>query len=187
MKPGEKIRTLRNDKKLSLDEVAERVQLEINQLENIEEGTYAPSLGVLIKLARVLGVRLGTFLDDEVRQGPVVTRKGEADLSASYTNASAAKNDKLAFFSLAREKADRHMEPFLVDIKPGVPSNPLASTHEGEEFIYVLRGSILIHYGKDLIELNEGDSIYLDSIVNHQIHSANNDKALLMAVVYQPV
>jgi transcriptional regulator with XRE-family HTH domain len=187
MKLGEKIRTLRNDKKFSLDEVADRVQLEVKQLKNIEDGTFSPSLGVLIKLARVLGVRLGTFLDDEVRQGPVITRKGEADLSASYTNAGAAKNDKLAFFSLAREKADRHMEPFLVDINPGVPSNPLASSHEGEEFIYVLKGAILIHYGKDSIELYEGDSIYLDSIINHQIYSANDDKALLMAVVYQPV
>lgn len=187
MNLGEKICALRNDKKFSLDEVAKRVQLEEKQLESIENGTFSPSLGVLIKLARVLGVRLGTFLDDEVRQGPVVTRKGEANLSASYTNASAGKNDKLAFFSLAHEKADRHMEPFLVEITPGVPSNPLASSHEGEEFIYVLRGSILIHYGKDSFELKEGDSIYLDSIVNHQIHSANNEKALLMAVVYQPV
>lgn len=187
MKPGEKIRTLREDKKLTLSEVAQRVQLEEKQLIEIENGAFSPSLGVLIKLARVLGVRLGTFLDDEVKQGAVITRNGEASLSSSYSSAAVTHKNNLSFFSLAREKADRHMEPFLVEIKPDSPSNPLASSHEGEEFIFVMKGAIKIEYGKEEYVLKEGDSIYLDSIVDHQIFSANNENALLLAVVYQPV
>ena len=187
MKPGEKIRSLREEKKLDISEVAQRLQLESEQLENIENGSVAPSLGVLIKLARVLGVRLGTFLDDHVRPGAVITRKGDAGATVSLSNSEASKKENLAFFSLAKEKADRHMEPFLVEITPGVASNPLASTHEGEEFIYALKGSVMVNYGKEEHLLNEGDSIYLDSIVKHQLHSANNDKALLLAVVYLPV
>lgn len=187
MKPGEKIRTLRIEKKLSLSEVAQRIQLEEKQLTEIENGAFSPSLGVLIKLARVLGVRLGTFLDDEVKQGAVITRNGEASLSSSFSSAMVTNKNNLSFFSLAREKADRHMEPFLVEIKPDVPSNPLASSHEGEEFIFVMKGAIKIEYGKEEYVLKEGDSIYLDSIVDHQIFSANNQNALLLAVVYQPV
>lgn len=187
MKPGEKIRTLREEKKLSLSDVAQRVQLEEEQLREIENGAYSPSLGVLIKLARVLGVRLGTFLDDEVKQGAVITRNGEASLTSSYSSAAVTQKNHLSFFSLAREKADRHMEPFLVEIKPGSPSNPFASSHEGEEFIFVMKGAIKIEYGKEEYILKEGDSIYLDSIVDHQIFTANNENALLLAVVYQPV
>lgn len=187
MKPGKKIKSLREEKKLSLEEVAERVQLEAAQLAEIEDGKYGPSLGVLIKLARVLGVRLGTFLDDEVKQGAVVTRNGEASLASSYSNAAVNHKNHLSFFSLAHKKADRHMEPFLVEIKSGVPSNPLASSHEGEEFIFVMKGAIKIEYGKEVFELVKGDSIYLDSVVDHQIFSANNEDALLLAVVYQPV
>ncbi len=187
MKPGEKIRALREEKKMDISEVAQRLQLDSKQLDDIENGHLAPSLGVLIKLARVLGVRLGTFLDDQVRPGAVITRKGDGDATISLSSSESAKKDNLSFSSLAKEKADRHMEPFLVEIKPGVPSNPFASTHEGEEFIYVLQGSVLVTYGKEEHLLNEGDSIYLDSIVKHQLHSANNDKALLLAVVYLPV
>ena len=79
------------------------------------------------------------------------------------------------------------MEPFLVEIKPDEPSSPIASTHEGEEFIYVLKGSVAITYGMDEHILTEGDSIYLDSIVRHLVRSANGEKALLLAVVYLPV
>ncbi len=187
MKLGERIQAIRENKELSIAEVASRIKLEESQLSDIEKGTFIPSLGVLIKISRTLGVRLGTFLDDEKKDGPIITRDGKAAAAASFSSSSTLKNSNLAFFSLASEKADRHMEPFLVEIKPNVPSNPLASSHEGEEFIYVMKGSIRIEYGKDEYILNEGDSIYIDSIINHQIFSADNQSALLLAVVYQPV
>ncbi len=187
MKPGEKIRILREEKELPLTEVAERAQLEALQLESIENGSIAPSLGVLIKLSRALGVRLGTFLDDEVREGAVITRDGDAESTLRISGTNNQDKENLSFFSLAKEKADRHMEPFLVKIKPGVPSNPMASVHEGEEFIYVLKGSVTISYGKDEYILNRGDSIYLDSIVKHQVWANNDEKALLLAVVYVPL
>ncbi len=187
MKLGERIQSIRENKALSLSDVASRINLEESQLSEIENGTFSPSLGVLIKISRALGVRLGTFLDDENKDGPIITRDGKAAAAASFSSSATLKNSNLAFFSLASEKADRHMEPFLVEIKPNSPSNPLASSHEGEEFIYVMRGAIRIEYGKDEHLLNEGDSIYIDSIVNHQIFSANDESALLLAVVYQPV
>lgn len=187
MKPGEKIRTLREEKKISITDIAQRVHLEENQIISIEDGSVAPSLGVLIKLARVLGVRLGTFLDDQLMPGACVTRKGDAEKTISLSGPESSKKENLSFFSLAGKKSDRHMEPFLVEILPGTPVAPIASTHEGEEFIFVLKGSISISYGKDEYILNEGDSIYLDSIVKHLVSSANEEKALLVAVVYIPV
>ena len=187
MKPGEKIKNLREEKKMSLTDLAQRVQLENNQLQSIEDCSIAPSLGVLIKLSRTLGVRLGTFLDDQINTGVAITRKGEAESTISLSSPESARKDNLYFFSLASQKSDRHMEPFLVDIKPGEPSSPIASTHEGEEFIYVMKGRVSIIYGNGEYILEEGDSIYLDSIVKHLVRSADGEKALLLAVVYLPV
>ncbi len=187
MQPGKKIQSLREEKKIALSDLAQSVNLSNEQLERIENASVAPSLGVLIKLARALGVRLGTFLDDQVRTGAVISRKGDEAASVSMSNSDVVKNEQLSFFSLAREKADRHMEPFLVEIKPGISSNPMASTHEGEEFLYVLEGSIKVAYGKDEYILKTGDSIYLDSIVKHQVYSADNNSAKVLAVVYLPL
>lgn len=79
------------------------------------------------------------------------------------------------------------MEPFIVEIEPSKESDYKLSSHEGEEFIYVLEGSIEINYGKDVYQINKGDTIYLDSIISHNIHSANNQPAKILAVVYTPV
>ena len=62
---GEKIKALREDKSISIEELAQRSGLAIEQVERIENNIDIPSLAPLIKIARVLGVRLGTFLDDQ--------------------------------------------------------------------------------------------------------------------------
>jgi quercetin dioxygenase-like cupin family protein len=90
------------------------------------------------------------------------------------------------FFSLAANKAGRHMEPFLIEIHPLSAQGAHASSHEGEEFIYVLVGEIEVAYGKDLYRLKAGDSIYYDSIVPHHVHSAGDQEARVVAVVYAP-
>jgi len=187
MKPGEKIKLQREEKKLSLAEVAQRTLVSEEQLQKIESDESAPSLGILIKLARVYGVRLGTFLDDQEEKGAVVCRK-EDNLPSGKVNVSGSQvKENLAFASLARQKSDRHMDPFLIEVVAGEDIVPKYSAHEGEEFIYVLDGSVKVAYGKETYELNAGDSIYYDSIVDHNIKVTKGEKALVLAVVYLPV
>lgn len=81
---GEKIKALREDKSISIEELAQRSGLAIEQIERIENNIDIPSLAPLIKIARVLGVRLGTFLDDQDEIGPVVCRKKEAKDAISF-------------------------------------------------------------------------------------------------------
>jgi transcriptional regulator with XRE-family HTH domain len=187
MKPGEKIRLQREEKKLELKEVAQRAQLEEGQLMKIESGEVAPALGTLIKLARVFGVRLGTFLDDQEKNGAVVTRKNENLPSGNVNVSGSQKRENLAFSSLARQQGDRHMDPFLIEVLPEDLSDQGFSAHEGEEFIFVLNGTIEVKYGKETHILNAGDSIYYDSIVDHRIKAMNDEKALVLAVVYLPL
>ena len=72
---GEKIKSLRETKEISVAELAERSGLAEEQINRIENNVDLPSLAPLIKIARALGVRLGTFLDDQEEQGAVVCRK----------------------------------------------------------------------------------------------------------------
>ena len=138
---GEKIKQIRELKKVSLEEMAERSGMDIAMISKIEEEKNVPSLAPLIKIARALGVRLGTFLDDSDSYGPVVVRSGEYHKGVRFTSQSSETREHLNFFSLAFDKAGRNMEPFIVDIEPGLQSDYMLSSHEGEEFIYVLDGS----------------------------------------------
>ena len=182
---GAKLTTLRESMGLSVEELAERSSCDVMVIEQLEAGDVAPSLAPLIKITRAMGCRLGTLLDDDTQLGPVLTRAGEADeverLKSLETGTGAGTLD---FFSLAAGKTSRHMEPFLITVNPA--DGHSLSTHEGEEFIYVLGGTIEIEYGKDLYTLGAGDSIYYDSIVPHQVRGAASEPARILAVVYAP-
>ena len=83
---GEKIKSLRETKEISVAELAERSGLAEEQINRIENNVDLPSLAPLIKIARALGVRLGTFLDDQEEQGAVVCRKESAEDTISFSN-----------------------------------------------------------------------------------------------------
>ncbi len=185
---GGKIKNIRESRNLTIIEVAERSGINKEQIERIEENVEIPSLAPLIKIARVLGVRLGTFLDDQTELGPVISRKKEYKdkNTIRFTEDSKVARKHMEYHSLSQDKAGRHMEPFLIDIEPTKNVDFMLSSHEGEEFIYVLEGVIEINYGKDTHVLEEGDSIYYDSIVAHHVHARNGSPARILGVVYTP-
>ena len=185
---GGKIRNIRESRNLSIDEVSERSGVSSAQIERIEGDIEIPSLAPLIKIARVLGVRLGTFLDDHDKLGPVISlaKDNKNKNALRFTNNSTIARKHMEYHSLSQDKAGRHMEPFLIEIDASEQTEFKLSTHEGEEFIYVLEGTVEIAYGKEKYTLETGDSIYYDSIVAHHVHAPKGVPAKILGVVYTP-
>jgi len=185
---GVKIRNIRESKNLTIDEVAARAGVNSEQIERIEGDIEIPSLAPLIKIARALGVRLGTFLDDQTELGPVVSRAKDSKKQNMIrsTNESTISRKHMEYYSLSQDKAGRHMEPFLVHIEPLERNDFTLSSHEGEEFLYILEGTIEVIYGKEKYTLEAGDSIYYDSIVAHHVHAPSGTPAKILGVVYTP-
>ena len=185
---GEKIKNVREMKNISVEDMANRSGLSEEQIIRIEGNEDFPSLAPLIKIARVLGVRLGTFLDDQQELGPVVCRKESRENTEGigFSNNAVTKHKYMSYHALSQDKSGRHMEPFFIDIEPSDDTDFIFSTHEGEEFIYVIAGSVEINYGKETYSLNEGDSIYYDSIVAHHVHATNGRPARILGVIYTP-
>ena len=181
---GEKIKNLRELRGISLDELAQRCQMQAQQIKKIEEGEVATSLTPLLRIARGLGVRLGTFLDDAEASGPVLWRPQESCQTVRFAGAGDVKG--LDFHPLAANKSDRNMEPFIIDVHPPISDNFELSSHEGEEFIYVLSGDIEIAWGKERYRLSQGESIYYDSITPHHVHAIGGEDAGILAVIYTP-
>ncbi len=184
-KIGEKIRQLRESKEMSQEELAETSQSSVELIENLENGAFIPSLTPLLKIAKALGVRLGTFLDDAPQRGPFMVKSGDSKniihFSGKNTN---LKESTLDFYSLAYGKGDRHMEPFMIEVQSPKTDDYELSSHEGEEFVYVMEGQIEILYGQDRYLLATGDSIYYDSVVPHDLHAYGDQDAKILAVVY---
>jgi transcriptional regulator with XRE-family HTH domain len=185
-KLGTKIAQVRESRKLSPQDLADRTELPIELIKQLESGELVPSLSPLIKIARALGVRLGTFLDDGDNIGPVLSHAGDRAKVVRFSDKARPAHSDLDFYALASDKTGRHMEPFLIDIYPSSAKEIHLSAHEGEEFIYVLAGDVEISYGKEKFSLKEGDSIYYDSIVSHNVHCLGDKQAKILAVVYAP-
>lgn len=182
---GPRIKRLRELNEISLERLAERTGLDIEFLKSLEDDSVYPSLGPLLKVARGLGVRLGTFLDDELGQDPLLVRLGQREEGLHMLGGKGCSVD-MKFYSLGRGKKDRHMEPFFVELMPSAAGECKLSSHEGEEFIVVHEGTIQVSYGKDVFVLDKGDSIYLNSIVPHHVACVGDTPASIYAVLYFP-
>ncbi len=187
-KIGQKIKQFREEKKLSIAELAAETALLAQQVEMIESGEIKPSMATLIRIAQVLKLRPGTILDGEECNAPAVHyHKKELVPTASVSNNNTEVRKHMDFFALAQEKSDRTMEPLLVNVNYVDPESIPASQHEGEEFIYVLSGTAVLAYGEESYVLEAGDSVYYDSFVPHVVTTPSpGEKAQVLAIIYTP-
>lgn len=183
-KIGARIRSYRESKSLSVEQLAEQTGLDKAFLDAIESGQASPALGPMVKIARALGVRLGTFTDDALTDDPLVYRAAERTLDAEPL-ASGEKCPEMTYQHLGRGKADRHMEPFFIRLEPEC-EEPEMSSHEGEEFIVVVSGEVVLRYGREVHTLGPGDSMYYNSVVPHHVGGKGPGPAEIHAVVYVP-
>ncbi len=181
-KIGRRIRQFREKAELSLADLSARTGLAESFLTAIEDEDCYPSLQPLVKIARGLGVRLGTFLDDKVSQDPLVVRVADRKQELVMHTGS-AKKAALDFYSLGRGKADRNMEPFFIEMS--LDEDKSLSSHEGEEFLVVVSGKLEVIYGNKTTILETGDSIYFNSIVPHHVGAYENPCSIY-AVLYFP-
>lgn len=184
-KVAQRIQFFMEKKGVSIADLAERTGLVPGFIESIRSKNAYPSLGPLLKIARALGVRLGTFLDDQLSQDPLIVRKTDRKEDLGVLR-SKEPSVSMKFHSLGRGKSDRRMEPFYIEMLPESATGHPLSSHEGEEFIVVTSGQVEVFYGQERYVLSEGDSIYYNSIVPHDVCCKGSQKATIYAVLYIP-
>lgn len=184
-KVGQRIRTFMARQEMTVETLAQRTGLEPGFLTTVIEDDVYPSLGPLLKIARALDVRLGTFLDDQISKDPLVVRRENRKQELSMLRGK-DKPVALKFYSLGSGKSDRHMEPFYVELLPESEKAKDLSSHEGEEFIVVYAGRVEVTYGTEAVVLEAGDSIYYNSIVPHYVSCKGAQPAAIYAVLYIP-
>jgi len=182
---GRRIQQLMKQRNMTPETLQERTGLNEAFVSGLLKDDVYPSLGPLLKIARALGVRLGTFLDDQVSEDPLVIRRSERKEKLSMLREKESPTS-MKFYSLGVGKTDRHMEPFFVELLPESSRSQQLSSHEGEEFIVVYSGRIEVVCGDSSYELEAGDSIYYNSIVPHYVSCRGRHTASIYAVLYIP-
>lgn len=178
---GERIQKARQLRELTLEDISSRTGIDVETLKRIESGETVPPLGQLVRLGKALDMKMGYFISPGVEKPITVVRKGKGKAVARYGKKKAERYGYL-YESLAPEKANRMMEPFIVTLLPTETEE--FSTHDGQEFLFVLEGETKVQVG-DIVEfLKPGDAVYYDSNQPHLVKSATDKKAKILAVLY---
>jgi transcriptional regulator with XRE-family HTH domain len=182
---GEKIKALREQKGLSLKELADLTGFSTALLSQMENHLVSPSLGTIIKMARALSVRVGDFLGETEGEPYTIVRKDERKKVSRFASKDGVKYG-YSYESLGFEKKDRHMEPFIVTLEPATVKTSKTSVHDGEEFIFVMEGEMEVILGDHTDILYPGDSIYYDSTIPHRVQCHQDKITRILAVLYAP-
>jgi transcriptional regulator with XRE-family HTH domain len=177
---GKRLKSLREEKGISLEELSRRTGFDADFLSKIERQEIYPQLGTVIKLSKSLDAAFGQVLAGEGDKPYAITRRKDQKTVARSTSHKGQKNI-YTYKGLAPEVKGRNMEPLIVHLQ-AAPDKEL-SQHDGEEFIYVLNGEVVLEIGEDHFELAPGDSAYYLSTIPHWI-AAKDDVATILAVIY---
>ncbi len=174
---AQRIRALRGERKLTLEQVAERANLTKSVLSKVENFRVTPSLPALSKIAEALGATVAELVDGlDERPQMIVVRKDER-LPVERDRP----DSRILYEALAHKRRDKLMEPFLLEVPSGV-ARPTRLAHEGEEFIMILEGAVDYEYGEEQVRLEQGDCMYADGSVEHTLNNPNDSPAQVLVV-----
>jgi len=178
---GDRIRRVREMRGLTIRDLSSRTGVDIATLERIESSETIPALGQLARLGKALDMKMGYFISPGIDKLITVVRKDERRPISRYGE---TKSTLYGYFyeSLAPEKADRLMEPFIVTLVPTDVEE--FSTHAGQEFLYVLEGEMKVQVGDRVDFLKPGDAVYYDSNQPHFVRCVGTTATKILAVLY---
>lgn len=183
IKVGEKIKSFRIEKGLSLEEAALQSGISEASLQDIESHKIDPPLGNIVSLAKVLEVPVGDLFGDTGDSPFSISRSGDRSTVDRF-DSTAKESCGYRYEGLGQHKRNRQMEPFLVTLNANNSNEVLANQHIGEEFIFVLEGEVKVSLSDHTDILYKGDSIYYDSIIPHKVSCHGGKPATILAVIY---
>ncbi len=167
---GAKIKEIRVQKGLTQEELADRAELSKGFISQLERNLTSPSIATLVDLLQCLGTNLEEFFTNTAKEQLVFHK------SDYFEKVDAELKNKIEWIIPNAQK--NMMEPILLTLEPDgatYPDNP----HDGEEFGYILNGSILLHYGNQTSRVRKGESFYFSAGKTHFLTAGKGGATLL--------
>jgi len=170
-----RVKLLRRQRAWSLEELGERTGLTKSYLSKVERGVSVPSIAVAIKLARALQVDVEALFSDESSASEImVTRAAER---MGFADAEEAPSEVQSIAGAGSKR----MLPFVM--LPPAEYAPASRHHEGEELLFVHKGTAEIEFPNQTIKLRAGDSVYFNALIPHRVRSVSANQAEVLIVV----
>ena len=175
---GDHLKLLRQARGMTLDRLAAATGLTKSYLSKIQNSRKLLPIATLSRIAHALGTGIGSFFGDilEAREGASVVRRNER--LPVVRGGTAFGYD---YVSLAHKRLSKRMEPFVFTF-PSKIDRHVFFDHGGEEFVFILAGTVEFQVGDERWTLEEGDSIYFDAAIPHRGWSVGREAKALVVV-----
>ena len=174
---GSKLKALREEKGLTIKKLAELTGCTTSMISQIEHGKSEPSISMLKKIANALQVNIvDFFIDSPIINGDFTLVKPDDRIDIKLPRWDAH------IQSFLKSTKNKKMHPFYTKISPNGGSKGMYS-HEGEEFVYILKGELCIKVGDKEYIVKEGEAVYFKSYIPHDwINKSDSDTEVLWII-----
>ena len=179
---GAKIKELRRAKKLTLQDVANETGFSTALISQIENNNVSPPIATLSKIAHFFDVKIGHFFSENESECRFEVLRGNERSVIPKVVSQDGTNHGYFYESLSVRKKNKKMDPFLLTLNEKV-TNTDTYSHNGEEFLFVMKGTAELLLDDQRIVLNGGDSVYFDANLKHRLLSSGGDEVKVLVVV----
>jgi transcriptional regulator with XRE-family HTH domain len=181
---GNKVRELREKRRYTLYDMAAKTGFTKDLLSQIEKGDFIPPIATLMKLSNAFGVSMGHFFEDDAGSERIAVTRAHERRRVTRRPHHHEGEVNYIYEALEIRKADKHMEPFMVEFPVQDISEMVFVSHQGEEFLHLLEGQLEFRSIDHVEVLNPGDSIYFESDVSHSLRCLGEESAKAIVVVW---
>jgi len=178
MNVNAKIKMQRKEKGLTLENLAALTGFTKGYLSKIERSTVPPPFATVQKIAEAMQLDIMAFFN----AGSEQPEPHNIDLVRSAADGQVSNQESNAIYSfipLVNSYRNKQMSPFLFQVRKGETEH---TTHDSEEFVYVLDGFLELIYDGRSYSLRQGDAFYLDARIMHYFVNRQDETAVLLAV-----
>jgi transcriptional regulator with XRE-family HTH domain len=172
---GERLKDIRVEKGVSLDFLANETGFSTEYLGGVERGEIMPPVATILRLSRALEIDSGILLREEREEAEKTKAEDFKKRTEDYS-----------YQTLTPEALYKHLKAFKVFIDPVSEHKGVGYQHEGEEFIYVLKGTVEVMVGENRNVLSLGESLHFNSSIMHKLRNLSAEKAEMLVVLYTP-
>jgi quercetin dioxygenase-like cupin family protein len=172
---GQRMKNGRERMGMSIEDLALETGYLPEILREVEASRSVPPVSLVLQLSRILKLNMDELETEEETQATKRRSKSHKKRVDSY-----------AYTPLSKPGTDKHLRGYLVTIDPLTAHKGVEYHHEGEEFVFVLKGGIVIQVGENVSKLAKGESLHFNSALHHTLSNPNPEEAKLLVVVYVP-
>ena len=175
---GQKLTSMRKRRNISIEELSGKTGLSVKHVREIEEGKGFAPVGDILKIARVLTVDPGDLLHSDDHR--------EKELEKNRIRDFKKREEAYHYKVLTPQARKEHLRAFKVLIPPRSEHPGINYQHEGEEFVYTLKGEVEIQVGQKKHRLKKDQSLHFNSGIRHTLKNPGAVETVLIVTIYTP-